>query len=95
MAKQVKTREELAALETRPGILRFCLGDLDRVWVPFDLFGIGRDEFRVVSGKEADKLGFCRQGIEPVMAVAVNAAQAWLIAHKLGRSRWAFEPAAG
>ena len=69
--------------------LKMCLGDLEGIGLPLRLFGFTKDAFVLVEGKEADKLNFCRQGLEPVIAFDVTAAQAFVLTHKLPKFRWA------
>jgi hypothetical protein len=86
-----KTQGDLDRLDPAAGgTLYLCSGDLWGIGLPCALFGLHAESFAVVDRVLADRLGFNRQGLEPVVGVATNAAQAWVLSQGLGEHRWAF-----
>lgn len=92
---RIKTAEGvMAEADKRPHdecTIFMCLGDLELISVPLQLFGFQKESFAVVEGPKADKIDFCRQGLEPVVCFVATLAQAYVLTHKLPNHRWAVE----
>lgn len=89
----IKKRDELMKkADENPdakGKFFLCLGDLETIGLPLCLFGFQKEDFVTVEGQQADKLDFCRQGLEPVVSFDCTLAQAFVFTTKLPKFRWA------